>query len=404
MLTENQIDKLIQPLINRQTQIEISVLSVIAERLKDIQTMTPSDIYKLERLLKSGSDVRKINAQISKLSGLSENEIKKIIKEVAKDAYKDAKPFYDYRHKSYISFEKNKQLQATVKAIEKATLGEYKNLSNTTAFMLRDINNPLIIRPTSLSKAYNKLIDMAIQTVAGGFDSYNVVIPNIVQNLIDKGITSVEYIDENGVKRYKRLDAAVKQTILNGVRDINQQVQNVVGEQFGANGVELSVHQYSAPDHEPIQGHQFTMEEFNKLQTGQDFEDINGVKFKSIDRPIGMWNCRHFAWNIVIGHKTPNYTPEQLENLKQVNSNGITVKDKHGKAVKKSMYWCTQRRNKYELDIKKAKEGIEISKKAGQSNLQDKYQQRHDKLQKQYANFCKKCGLQPRWENTRIFV
>ena len=54
----------------------------------------------------------------------------------------------------------------------------------------------------------------------------------------------------------------------------------------GSDGKEISVHNLSAPDHEPIQGHQFTNEEVDNMQTGKPFSDVDGISFAPIDRPI----------------------------------------------------------------------------------------------------------------------
>ena len=80
MMNEFEIDKLMQPLINRQEQINMTILTKIAERVKAINTILPSDVYKLEQLLKTGEDVREINRKIAELTRLQEKEIKKIIK------------------------------------------------------------------------------------------------------------------------------------------------------------------------------------------------------------------------------------------------------------------------------------------------------------------------------------
>ena len=79
-MNEFEIDKLMQPLINRQEQINMTILTKIAERVKAINTILPSDVYKLEQLLKTGEDVREINRKIAELTRLQEKEIKKIIK------------------------------------------------------------------------------------------------------------------------------------------------------------------------------------------------------------------------------------------------------------------------------------------------------------------------------------
>ena len=40
------------------------------------------------------------------------------------------------------------------------------------------------------------------------------------------------------------------------------------GQRFGSDGVEISAHAISAPDHLPVQGRQFSNEEFCKMQNG----------------------------------------------------------------------------------------------------------------------------------------
>lgn len=404
MLNENAIDKLIQPLINRQEQINTAVIMKIAKRIKEIQTMLPSDVYKLETLLKNGSDVREINAELAVLTQLQEQEIKNIIKNVAADAYEDTKPFYDYRELSYIPYAENEQLQKTIKAIEKETIGEYRNLSQSTAFMLRDTVNPKILKPMAIAETYQKAVDLGIQSVAMGAESYNTAISKTIKELVSSGLKTAEYTTEDGKVHYQRLDTAVRRNILDGIRAVNQCVQDVTGEQFGANGVEINVHSFSAPDHEPIQGHQFTKTEYEKLQNGEDFCDVNGKVFAAIKRPIGYWNCRHFAWNIIIGCSTPNYTEKELEELIKRNNKGYGYVDAKGNKKHLTMYQCTQKQRSYELDIRRAKEGKAAAEKAGDSQLAAEYQAEIIQKQNEYKAFCKGCGLKTRFENTRIFI
>lgn len=416
MLNEKAIDKLIQPLIDRQTQIEMAVIEKIAKRLGEIKTMLPSDVHKLETLLKNGSDAKEINKTLSCLTQLQEKEIKKIIKTVAQDAYEDAKPYYDYRQLSFVPYEENEQLQKTIKAIESVTLAEYDNLSNATAFMLRDPARGNFLFPTPAAKIYQKVVDMAIQSVVMGPESYNAVIPRTIKQLIDSGLKTedgfyrdntykVAYSSKDGKsKRYVRLDSVVRRSILDGISTIYQEVDSITGEQFDADGVELSVHSYSAPDHEPVQGHQFTKEEFEKLQTNQPFEDTNGISFEPILRPIGVWNCYHIVISIIIDAMPPAYTLEQLEEIKKNNANGYTYKNKDGETVTKSKYWCTQKKRAYELEIKKAKEGRTAAILAKEPDMQAHYQAKVMQKQNEYRQFCEDCGLEPEFDKTRIYT
>lgn len=404
MLSEKDLDKLIEPLILIQREKEGYILQKIADRLNKIGEMTPSDIYKLERLLKSGSDAQQINKKLSLLTRKSETEIKNIIKTVAKDVYVDAKPFYEYQQQSYIPFEQNVELQQLINSVQIVTLNEFTRLSNSTAFMLRDSINKNILQLTPVAEVYNTVIDRAIYSVASNLDTYNQVIPDAIKSLSESGIKTVVYTSESGRVRHERLDSAVRRNILDGIRDIHQKADILVGEQIGADGIELSAHEFSAPDHEPVQGRQFTLEEFDKLQTAQTFKDVTGDTFSPIARPIGVWNCRHFAYHVVLEHKQPTYTKEELERLKQRNKNGIEITNKNGEKELKSKYWCLQKQNEYELKIRKAKEERQMAERAGQTELYEKANARVHKLLNEYTNFSKDCGLPTRYQDTRIFV
>lgn len=63
------------------------------------------------------------------------------------------------------------------------------------------------------------------------------------------------------------------------------------------NAFEISAHAMSAPDHEPVQGHVFLVDEFYKLQQNQPSQDADGHTFEAIRRPSKEWNCGHFHFN-----------------------------------------------------------------------------------------------------------
>lgn len=398
MLSENAIDNLMQPIIERQEAISNYVIEVIAQRVKEIGHLLPSDVYKLERLLKTGGDVRKINKMLAKMTGLQEKEIKKLIREVAVDSYKDAKPFFDYRHKPFIPIVENIALQRVVKAVEKTTLGTYRNLSQSQAFMIRDLKNPTKLKPTKIAQTYQTVIDEAVQAVQSGTLDYNTAMRRTMKQLADSGIRYVEYNPESGRRYTQRLDTAVRRNLLDGIRAVNQGVQDEVGKQYGADGKEITVHAMSAPDHEPIQGHQFTNEEYEKLQNGKPFEDLQGEKFDAIARPIGMWNCRHFTYSIICGVNKPNFTKEQLKQMIKDNHKGYT--DKSGKHYTK--YECTQRMREMETEIRRHKDRYLAMSAAGDTEGAKAERAIISGMNKQYKAFCTACGLKPQMDRARV--
>ena len=396
MLSEDTINNLVQPLITRQENINVYILRKIADRINEIGHLLPSDIHKLERLLRSGNDVREINQYLAEQTDLQETEIKQLIKDIAKDSYLDAKPFYDYRHKSFIPFVKNVPLQRIVTAIAAATAEEYKNLSNSKAigFLIRDLKHPNKLKFQSVKDTYSSVVDEAIQAVQSGTIDYNTAMRRTMKQLVDSGVRKMYW--ESGYSQ--RLDTAVRRNILDGVRAINQGVQDETGRQFGADGKEITVHENPAPDHEPIQGHQFTNAEYDKLQNDEPFQDVLGNKFTHIKRAIGTLNCRHFTYSIIIGQTQPNYTLEQLEQIKKRNSKGYT--DKNGKHY--TMYECTQKQRQLETLIRKNKDGQIAAKASGDMELAQAYQAKINKYTKQYKAFSKVCGLSPKMSKASV--
>lgn len=398
MLSDTQLDELMQPILIRQSFINTYVIEIIAKRVKEIGRLLPSDVHRLERLLRSGADVRKINKKLSELTGLNEKAIKKLIQAIAKSAYLDAKPFYDYRQKPFIAFDKNEPLQRIVTAIANQTSGTYVNLSRSRAFMLRDMQNPQKLIPTSLSKTYYSVVDEAIQASQNGTIDYGTAMRRTLQQLSDSGIQAVQYHPESGKEYHQSLEAAVKRNLLDGIRQINQEVQDLTGQQYGADGKEITVHEMSAPDHEPIQGHQFTNEEYEKLQSGEPFQDVNGIEFEAVKRPIGEYNCRHFTYSIIVGISKPNFTAKQLEENMARNAKGYT--DSSGKHL--TLYECTQKQRALERKIRAAKSLIVTGTAAGDDFMVEKGKAALAQAQKSYSAFSIACGLKKKPLNTIV--
>lgn len=398
MLSEEAIEKLVQPIVGRQQKINDYVIGLICQRIKEIGKLKPSDIHRLERILQMGGDVRQINAEIAKQTSLNVADIKQLIREVAYDNYISAKPFYDYRHKAFIPFAQNVPLQNIVKAIEAQTVGEYKNLSKAAAFMIRDPKNPSILKPTSISKTYQTVMDEAIQASQSGVIDYGTAMRRTLKQLSDSGLRRVTYSPESGRRYTQRLDTALRRNLMDGIRAINQGVQDEVGKQFGADGKELSVHGMCALDHEPIQGHQFTNEEYEKLQNSMTFQDVDGEQFAPIERHIGQYNCRHFAWSIIIGATQPNYSKKQLQAMIDKNHEGYTLPN--GKHL--SLYECSQKMREMETEIRYAKEQQMAAKEAGNMDLAKEAQAKVSKLTKEYKTFAKDCGLTPQLDRASI--
>lgn len=392
MLSVDTIDKLARPIVARQEQINIYVLKKIAARIKEIGELNPSDINRLEQMLRNGSDVREINEMLAKLTNLQVRDIKEIIRQAAILDYAGVKAFYDYRNLPYIPFAKNVQLQRIQNAIAEQTANNYINLSRTRAFYTQNAAGKTV--PTNITDTYNNAVDKAIQAVTTGQVNFQESMRNTIQELADSGLQTVDYASGY----HRRLDSAVKMNILDGIRQLAIQMQDEIGKQIDADAKEITVVRNPAPDHAPVQGHVFTNEEFNKMQNVSDFQDVNGKQFEAMERAIGVWNCRHIAYSIILGVEKPNYTEEQLQKILDENEAGYTTKD--GKHF--TLYECRQYQRKVETQIRRYKDGQIAAKAAGDMELARKYQNKIDRKTQEYMLFSNNCGLRPELDRIRV--
>lgn len=396
MLSNLDIDNIIQPFIDRQEALEAYVIQTIANRVKSIGKMTPSDIHKLERLYVYGSDVQAINDAIALNTGLQVQDIKRMIKEVSLDVYEEAKPYYDYRRKPFIPMQKNERLRKTLVGIANNTSNTYKNLSNSkaTGFILSDMKHPGKKRFFNMVETYQRVIDEAIQSVQTGTIDYGSAMRKTLKELNESGVKQITW-DTGYVQD---IDAAVKRNILDGIKQTAQAVHEETANQFGADGYELTAHPMPAPDHAPFQGHLFTKEEYEKLQTNKPFKDIEGRQFPAQKRIIGQWNCRHFAYPIIIGVSRPKYTTKELDKWLDENEEGVTLPN--GKHV--TLYEATQYQNHLALKVRKAKQGVMMAKEADDMELARMYQVKVNKYTNEYKYFAKYTGLEFRMDKLTV--
>lgn len=398
MLSNDEIDKLIEPVIQRQIAIELYVLKQIASRIKEIGELLPSDLYKLDWLSRFSLNSRAITKELSKMTDLMLTDIEKIIQSAAKETYISSVMRLNSKEFDFKPFYKNKEVQDIIKAISRNTQESFKNISNAWAFMLRSPSDRKRMIPTSLSETYDNVLDKAIQAAKSQSVSYREAMRETIKELNESGIRRVEYESEKGRHHSQRLDTAVRRNLLDGVRQVSMNIQEEIGKEFGANGVELTVHAYPAPDHAPIQGLQFSNEEFKKLQEGNDFQSVDGQRFKGIKRGIGKLNCYHFYFPIVIGVNSPVHSQEELKTLLRQNEDGVTFDN--GKHLTK--YQCTQEQRRMETDIRRAKEGQMTALAAGDENLALEYQDKVSITKTKYLAFSKKCGLRPKNERLNV--
>lgn len=392
MLSQEVEEKLADILVQRINQLNTSILKKIGSTVKTMSTLSVSEAYRLQQMLKYGGDIQEIAKELSQMTGKSIQEIYEIFEQVATNNKQFARKFYEYRGMDYIPYKDDVALQNQVKSIASLTTDLYKNISNTTGigFLFKGIDGQIQFK--NIMQSYDEIIDRGILAITQGKDNFYSVMRNTLKEIGGSGLV----VYESG--RTRRLDSAVRMNVLDGMRQLNNETSKRFGAEYDADGVEISVHLNPAPDHADIQGRQFSNEEYEKLESGLEATDYKGHKYDGADkRQISHYNCYHKIFTIVLGVSEPEYTDKQLREIQQKNTDGFDYEGKHY-----TIYEGTQLQRRIETEIRKQKDINILAKASGDDTLVNESQSKIRQLKNKYNKLCQVSGLKP--QNRRMSV
>ena len=344
------------------------LLRDIAERIAKAGQLTATAQYETWKLQQLGVSQRDLRTYLKKALKISNAKLRQLLTQSAEAGYNyDLSTLPTVRA---IPFDENEAVQQIVRAAIAQTQGTLENLTKTLG-MVDPYGHVNPLRDT-----YRKCMDYAFEQVSSGAVDYNTAIREATRNLAAKGVEFIDY--ESGVTT--SLEAAVRRNIMGALGLMQEQISQHNHDQYGATGWEIDAHSNSAPDHEPIQGKQYTDAEYEALNN-------------SLVRRIGTLNCGHSAHPIVYGASVPQYTPEELEEMRQKNEKGITFRGKHYTG-----YEATQRQRRLERAIRAQKRKILIDKATGDSEKLETDQIKLQLLQQDYKAFSKAAGLRMQHE------
>ena len=377
MQDEEKLDKILEKFYVRFNKYNTKVLEELGNTIKLFDGLTPSEAHKLGQELKYNNNVNALLNELSMISGKSIQDINTLLDEVAKENVGFAEAYGEVKN-----FEKSKRIKRYVDTIKNETNSTFKDLSKSKniGFSYKDKNGKMIFKP--FKRVYTDLIDEAVYNVSSGVFDYQSAMRNTIKQLADSGIKihrdKTTY--ETGYAR--RIDSSVRQAVLTGVRKINLGVQQMVGEEFGADGLEISAHFLCADDHLDIQGQQY------KAKKGETLEQLMDRINSNLDRPIGELNCKHFAFSIIVGVNLPAYTKKQLKEYREYSQEKIKY---NGKEY--TRYEASQVQRRLETEIRKQKDRQIMAKASGNSDEISSSQQKISQLTKEYNKFSKNADL-----------
>lgn len=244
------------------------------------------------------------------------------------------------------------------------TAQAFKNLSQTTIE----------------TKRYRKAVDEAISAVQSGVTDYNSAIRRAMKTAAQDGLR-VKY-PNSGMTR--RLDSAIRQNVLDGVRAINNDVLRQLGNEYGADGIEISAHALCATDHLPYQGLQFSNRDFEELQN-------------SLGRPFGAWNCKHTMFPVILGVSVPAHDADELRMYRENSAAEIEI---DGRTM--SRYEWSQEQRRIETAVRAQKDIAIAAKASGDDVARREAQSKINALQDHYEKVSRAAGLDMQRDRMRV--
>lgn len=336
-------------LFNNVAGWETSTLERIGKRIKKCGKLSLADVKSINNIAIVKQDMEAITKELAKVTGYNISQIEQMYSELIEEQHLANQPLYDYRGKTFVPFEENRELQAIARAYAKTTGETMINLAKTKALCILDHNGNV----KGLQKYYTDVLDKAVMQVTTGATDFHTAMRDSIIELGGSGVR-VDY--GGGITR--RLDTVVRQNLLWGAKQSSVAYNELIYDELGCSGYEVDWHSNPRPSHEFMQGKQFVV---GKART------INGVHFDSFDEAnerLHDYGCLHYKTPIICGISEPRYSPEELKRLNEQNARTYNI---NGKDV--SGYEAQQMMRRVETAIREQKSIKQTAQASGDKAL-----------------------------------
>lgn len=352
----------------------------MARRINDAgDHMTATADYQRYKLEQAGMAAEVIQAEVKRISRLSDAEVKKIFEESVLQSYKNDSKIFEEAGADPQPFN-SAEGRKLLKTLYQQTNGELHNYTRTTA--------------NASQKLFIKACDDAMMRVSSGLQSKE----EAIRDAIEKAAADGLYVDYPSGHR-DTIEVAVRRAVTTGVNQASLKMCINECETVGTNYVIVSSHlgartgNTAHGNHAGWQGKVYRIkdrkngfwgmfEHIKDLAKGTNYpllEEATG--YPSDPTGLGGYNCRH--------NMMP-YFPGVSENHMKQYDETENVK----------VYENTQEQRKRERKLRKLRRIIEGFKVAGIDHKEE--DKEYKKMLAEYNDFCSRNGLTSALERTYV--
>lgn len=421
MLSDEQIEIIVEALIPLFNYLEQEVILDTAERIRNTMAYTRTAELKAVSMRALGYSPARIRKECMKLLNADEKyrkavakntlehkrEVRRLLNEIWREAEKESgevlKDAADTSYLNDLSIWKAACMELTddsflpqlVKAFEKQTQDEFKNLSRTTAF--KSVNGY-----ETVESVYKRELDKAMIKVCSGTFSKEEVIRDTIHNLAASGLRTVKF--ESGYSM--NLDTAVRNAVRTGVHQMQAKMMDENIRQTGVEYVYVPKHWGARnkgtghANHEAWQGKVYAVAAGDHAGEARrigyhTIDDLYEATGYSVDGsrendPLGLhgYNCRHTHRPWFAGISDLSDFPEDPEPA-QVTIGGKTY----------DYYAVTQKMRSMERGVRALKKEREALRTMEMDTKDIDYKIR--RRTEAYKDFCKAAKVKEKTERLR---
>ena len=358
MLTPEYLDSLPDPVLELFRQVEEDILTDMARRISKMGAVTETadwQRWRLEQIQLTRSD---ITERLSKLTGLTQQELSRLFQEAATQAVQADDEIYRAAGFSPGSPNDSPELLQLLNGGMQQTSGTFQNLTRTTA--------------NTATQQFERALDRAwLQVSSGAFD-YQTAIRRAVKDLAASGLQAITYPSGHT----DTLEVAVRRAVLTGVGKTTGEICLAHAEEMGCDLMEITAHPGARPSHMVWQGKLVSLSGRKGYLSKSDIGYGTGDGFKG-------WNCRHDWFPYFEGLSESAYPREKLREYESqtVSYNGENL----------SYYEATQEQRYIERQIRRWKREYHMMDAAGQDTTQASMKLAQWRATER--DFCKQTGL-----------
>lgn len=378
MLLPDYLAHVADKVVELWESLNLFAVKDMARRIYDAgDHMTATADYQRYKLEQAGQSAEAIQAEVKRISGLSDAEVKEIFEKSVIQSYRNDSKIFEEAGATPQPFN-SAEGRKLLKALYQQTNGELHNYTRTTA--------------NATQKLFIKACDDVMMRVSSGLQSKE----EAIRDAIEKAAADGLYVDYPSGHR-DTIEVAVRRAVTTGVNQASLKMCINECETVGTNYVIVSSHlgartgNTAHGNHAGWQGKVYRIKNRKKGFWGM-FEHIkdlaDGTNYSLLEEAtgypsdptgLGGYNCRH--------NMMP-YFPDVSENhMKQ-----------YDEAENAKVYENTQEQRKRERKLRRLRRIIEGFKAAGIDHKEEDAE--YKEMLAEYNDFCARNSLTPALERT----